>query len=146
MHYLKNAKDSEDACVDIYLELKAKLLTHEIRNFPGWLYRVCQNHCLKKLRKKSKVIFEELNFSHEKVESETSGDHYDRFLELLPSCIDELSEDQRQCIVLFYLHGKSYKEIEEMKGFDFKKIKSSIQHGKKQLKKKLQSDVRKSIS
>jgi len=59
----------------------------------------------------------------------------DDYLDLLPSAIEQLEDSQRWCVVLFYLQGKSYKEIESIKGYSFNKIKSSIQHGKRNLRK-----------
>lgn len=142
MYYLKNARDSEDACVDIFLELREKIPRHEIHNFPGWLHRLTQNHCRKKLRGKSKIILSELLPSHEKVKSESEMDHRDELFDLLPNAIDSLSDVQRWCIVLFYLHGKTYQEIESIKGYSFNQIKSAIQHGKKNLKKMLEDESR----
>ena len=142
MKILKNAHDSEDATVDVFLELKDKIYNYKIKNFPAWLYRVVQNHCFKKLRKKGVKIIREVNSSDEKVESTSNEDHIEKMLQLLPNAIDELSEEQRWCIVLFYLHGKTYKEIEHLKGYSFNLIKSSIQHGKKNLKKKIEAYVR----
>ncbi len=48
--------------------------------------------------------------------------------------ITELSEEQKTCIELFYLHDKSYEDISNMTGYDMKKVKSYIQNGKRNLK------------
>ncbi len=130
---LKHAQDSEDACVEIFLILKDKLLVHEVEHFPSWLFTVTRNHCLKKLRSKSKMIFESEENISDQSEIFENEDHIDEYLEKLPEAIDQLEESQKKCIVLFFLHGKSYKEIEQSEGYPFKKIKSSIQHGKKNL-------------
>jgi RNA polymerase sigma-70 factor (ECF subfamily) len=135
MKILKNAEDSEDACVDLFLILKDKLLTHQVSHFSSWLFVVSRNHCLKKLAKKARFIFESEENIQETSEIFDSEDHIGEMLEKLPEAIDQLQESQRWCIVLFYLQGKSYKEIESIKGYSFKKIKSSIQHGKKNLRK-----------
>ena len=141
MKYLKNAKDAEDACIDIFIELKDKLRHSNVSNFNGWIYTVSKNHALKKLALKSKNLLAEKIFSDLLVKSTDNEDHKSRLLELLPQAIDQLREDQRWCIVLFYLHRKSYKEIEVIKGYDFKKVKSSIIHGKKNLFKVLQAQI-----
>jgi len=133
MHYLRNAADAEDACVDIYIELTQKLQNQTISNFKSWLYVVSKNHALKRLKAKSRLLLAEENYGEHKVKFEDVLTHKDELFEKLPAAIDQLSESQRWCIVLFYLHGKSYKEIEKIKGYDFKKVKSSIIHGKKNL-------------
>lgn len=135
MSILKHPQDSEDACVEIFLILKDKLLAHDVEYFPSWLFMVTRNHCLKKLRSKGKMIFESEENILDKGEIEEKQDHIDEYLHNLPEAIDQLEETQRKCIVFFFLHGKSYKEIEQLFGFPFNKIKSSIQNGKKNLRK-----------
>jgi RNA polymerase sigma-70 factor (ECF subfamily) len=145
MHYLKNMGDSEDAVVDIFLELKEQLLKHEVENFPAWLHSVVRNHCLKKLQKKARSMLAEVEFAPLRMESDRINDLSDRMLELLPRAIDNLSERQRWCIVLFYLQGKSYHEIEVLKGYTNMEVKSAIQNGKIQLEKYLTADAHRSI-
>lgn len=145
MHYLKNATEAEDATVDIYLQLNDKLRKTNISNFSSWLYVVCKNHALKKLAFKSRVLLAEETFLSIGVKSNGSEDHINELLEMLPDAVDQLSVDQRWCIVLFYLHNKSYKEIEQIRGYDFNKVKSSIMHGKKNLLKILEKKRHESI-
>ncbi len=135
MHYLKNAQDSEDAVVDIFLELRDKLRQHQVENFPAWLHTVVRNHCLKKLRKKARMWTVDESLLPELVESAYERDHIDELLDRLPPAIDDLDEKQRWCIVLFYLHGKSYREIEQEMGYSAMEVKSAIQNGKVKLKK-----------
>ena len=91
------------------------------------------------------MIFASEKNIDEKGEINESEDHISEYLEKLPEAIDQLEESQRRCIVLFFLHGKSYAEIEDLMGYDFKKIKSSIQHGKKNLSKIMTKNERESI-
>lgn len=135
MSILKNVEDSEDACVDIFLILKEKLISHKVHHFSSWLYVLTRNHCLKKITVKAKMILAEEENSASESENSEKTDLKDRFLDKLPEAIENLEEAQRWCIVLFYLQGKTYKEIELLKGYSFNKIKSSIQHGKKNLRK-----------
>jgi RNA polymerase sigma-70 factor (ECF subfamily) len=53
---------------------------------------------------------------------------------LLEEAIDELSNEQRQCVILFYLHKNSYNQISEKTGFNTMQVKSYIQNGKRNLK------------
>jgi RNA polymerase sigma-70 factor (ECF subfamily) len=52
----------------------------------------------------------------------------------LKECIEKLSDEQKQCIKLFYYKEKCYKEISDITKFDLKKVKSHIQNGKRNLK------------
>ena len=135
MHYLKNAAVAEDAVVDIFLEIKDKIPKYQIDNFPAWLHTVARNHCLKLLRQNARQISAELRALEQKVEFHQEEHHMDVLLEQLPEAIDALEERQRRCIVLHYLHKKSYKEIEQISGYTAMEVKSGIQHGKRKLKK-----------
>ena len=49
-----------------------------------------------------------------------------------------MSEEQQQCVTLFYLHKKSYYQIAEQTGYSLLQVKSNIQNGKRNLKIMLQ--------
>ena len=58
----------------------------------------------------------------------------ERTYELLEESIGELNEEQRRCIILFYLKKKSYQQISEETGYSALQVKSYIQNGKRNLK------------
>ncbi len=49
-------------------------------------------------------------------------------------CIEQLNEDQKQVVQLFYLQNKCYKEIADTTGLDTGKVRSHIQNGRRNLK------------
>ena len=55
-------------------------------------------------------------------------------LQHLKESIDELKEEQRICIELFYLKESSYAEISLITGYSQNEVKSYIQNGKRNLK------------
>ena len=59
----------------------------------------------------------------------------------LENAINELKDEQKKCIDLFYLKEKSYVEISEITGFAINEVKSYIQNGKRNLKIKLENTV-----
>lgn len=133
LKYLKNRPDAQDATMEIYEVLADKLLQFEVTHFKSWLYIVARNHCLGKLRKseKSGKRFMEIeDLSHPIIEE----DDVDKDLDALEKCIEELKEEQKTCVSLFYLKQKSYQEIAEQTKFKIKKVKSYIQNGKRNLK------------
>lgn len=87
------------------------------------------------------MLLQDENNVPEHVESDEDVNQVDRLLEALPAAIDELDERQRWCIVLFYLHGKTYKEIETLRNCTAMEVKSAIQNGKIKLKKMLSNNV-----
>ncbi len=137
MKYLKDAEASKDAVMNIYQELLIKLQTNEVTNFKSWLYVVTKNHCLMQLRKEKKMPTVE--FTPAVMQSE-NFEHLDEVLEKekelkkLEFCMEHLPDEQKQSIQLFYLKNKCYNEIAEQTGFDWSKVRSLIQNGRRNLK------------
>jgi len=48
--------------------------------------------------------------------------------------INELRDEQKTCVELFYIQNKSYQEIAEITKFSLNEVKSYIQNGKRNLK------------
>jgi RNA polymerase sigma-70 factor (ECF subfamily) len=137
MKYLKDREESRDAVMQIFEKLMESLKTHEINVFKSWLYVTARNHCLMQLRAKKGKNFEELspflmeNGSNGHLEH---GFDVENNLSKLEKCMNELGNEQKQCVQLFYLEQRCYKEITELTGFDLNKVKSYIQNGKRNLK------------
>jgi RNA polymerase sigma-70 factor (ECF subfamily) len=55
-------------------------------------------------------------------------------LDRLSSCIETLSAEQKAAVSLFYLENKCYKEIETITGFDWNKVRSLVQNGRRNLR------------
>jgi RNA polymerase sigma-70 factor (ECF subfamily) len=52
----------------------------------------------------------------------------------LQHCLDTLSAEQKQSVELFYLQNKCYNEIADITGYDWNKVRSFIQNGRRNLK------------
>jgi RNA polymerase sigma-70 factor (ECF subfamily) len=63
--------------------------------------------------------------------------------DLLEEAIQELSEEQKLCVNLFYLQKKSYQQITDRTGFTLMQVKSYIQNGKRNLKIILEKKLKK---
>lgn len=133
MKYLKNKFDAEDLVMDLFEKLPSKLHDNNINRFKPWLYMVTKNECLMLLRKKGIKTLElirepkQTNELELKIEKETQ-------LLILENALEELKEEQKNCIKLFYIENKSYQEIADLTQLDLKKVKSAIQNGKRNLK------------
>lgn len=137
LKYLKDREESKDAVMHIFEKLIVTLKDHEISQFKGWLYVTARNHCLMQLRAGKNKKFEEISpFLMESGEDVhlLEGPEIESNLSKLESCIETLPEEQKQCVKLFYLEKKCYKEITELTGFELNKVKSYIQNGKRNLK------------
>ncbi len=133
MKYLKNQFDAEDLVMHLFEKLPLKLKSHSINHFKSWLYMVTKNECLMQLRKKGSLTSEltkELEATNEMDLVVAKEDQ----LVALEAAIEDLKEEQKTCIKLFYIESKSYQEITELLQLDIKKVKSAIQNGKRNLK------------
>lgn len=139
LKYLKDEEPAKDAVLQIFEKLLTDLKKHNIQHFRPWLHQVARNYCLMQLRKKNPV-----STSLSDVEWEPEEHHYEERaaseqtemrLNQLEAGIAQLNSEQRQCIELFFLQEKSYKEIEAQTGFTARQVKSYIQNGRRNLKK-----------
>lgn len=140
LKYLRNSEDSKDAVMNIFEKLIVDLHKHEIQNFKSWLHVTTKNHCLMKLRTDKRkpmdanfngasVMEYALPLHHDEDERSIDGD-----LDRMEMCIKGLVPNQEQCVRLFYLQEKSYRQISEQLNEDLKKVKSYIQNGKRNIK------------
>ena len=111
LKYLKDEDEAKDAVMQIFEKLLADLLKFNIEYFKSWLYTFSKNHCLMILRNQQSKLKKEINLEvHADLFMETeSSSHLNQASEkeiqytLLEKAIEELNEDQRKCIMLFYL-------------------------------------------
>ena len=137
LKYLKDSEASKDAVMEVFEELIEKLKKHEVANFRSWLYTVVKNHCLMKLRASSRnksVILDEngMQFREELHQEDINEKEWQ--LQQMSDCIGKLADEQKIMIELFYLHQKCYKEITEITGLDWNRVRSLIQNGRRNLK------------
>ena len=144
MKYLKNEEESRDATQQIFLKVLTEVSKYKIDYFKSWLYMVAKNHCLMKLRgsqgRQMKELKELAIEDHEadKTELLANENAYD----LLEEAIGELSEEQKQCVTLFYLKKCSYQQITDATGFTPMQVKSYIQNGKRNLRMMLERKLK----
>ncbi len=137
LKYLKDRDEAKDAVMQVFEKLIQTLLTHEVDIFKSWLYVTSRNHCLMQIRSRkgkftqefSPEVMENQLLLHPEDEPELEGN-----LTKLEKCIETLVNDQKECVRLFYLQEKCYKDIAQFTGFDMNKVKSFIQNGKRNLK------------
>lgn len=150
LKYLQHKHLAEDAVMQIFEKLLQDLEHTEVLNLKPWLHVVAKNHCLMHLRKHKfqTESIDDSNFFDSKFMESGTVLHPDNEetlvepkLEKLEEEINKLKKEQRECISLFFLQEKCYKEIEEITGYDYKQIKSFIQNGKRNLKNMLITSI-----
>jgi RNA polymerase sigma factor (sigma-70 family) len=137
LKYLKEPEQAKDAVMQIFEELVAKLHKHEIENFRGWLHTLAKNYCLMQLRSPRNMKTAE--FNSDAMQS-TDDLHLDGVMEKeatflrMEKCLEKLPAEQEKTVRLFYLENKCYKDIAELTGIEWNKVRSFIQNGRRNLK------------
>jgi len=137
LKYLTDPAIAKDAVMQIFEELIPKLKKHSVDNFKGWLYTLAKNHCLMQLRsqknKRTVAISPDLMQSGEELHLNGEWQKEAAFKKL-ERCLQTLPGEQQQTVQLFYLQQKCYNEIVAQTGLDWKKVRSLIQNGRRNLK------------
>lgn len=137
LKYLQDSERAKDAVLQLFEELIKKVQKHDIENFKPWLYQVAKNHCLMQLRSDKKFVKASVDISsmqkEESLHLNGELDNEDK-LDTLQHCLGQLNADQRKAVELFYLQGKSYKEIVPLMGTDVDSVRSFLQNGRRNLK------------
>jgi RNA polymerase sigma factor (sigma-70 family) len=137
LKYLKEPETAKDAVMQVFEELVVKLPKHQVDNFKSWLYALAKNYCLMQLRTPKNLKTTEF-----KPDSMQSGEEVhlngvmlkeENFLKM-ERCLQTLSAEQKVSVELFYLQNKCYKEIADITGLDWNKVRSYIQNGRRNLK------------
>ena len=135
MNYLNNEEAAKDAVQQIFLKAVTELQKYKVDYFKSWLYMVAKNHCLMQLRDKNTFIpVEHTNGLIQQEADMIEIKDKEKALSLIEASIQELNNEQKTCVTLFYLQKKSYAEIAELTGNTLLQIKSHIQNGKRNLK------------
>jgi RNA polymerase sigma-70 factor (ECF subfamily) len=146
--YLKDEEEAKDAVMHIFEKLMDDLLKHDVKYFKSWLYTFSKNHCLMVIRSRQSKLKKEMDLkvhASSFMETDTnwhlkSHEAKEEELSALEQAVEELNEEQRKCIRLFYLQEKSYQEVSALTGYTMNEVKSFIQNGKRNLKLKLEKN------
>ncbi|WP_336516749.1 sigma-70 family RNA polymerase sigma factor [Pollutibacter soli] len=137
LKYLKDTEESKDAVMQIFESLVVKLPKHDVEQFRSWLYVLAKNHCLMALRasnkQKTSTISPDLMQSGENGHLNGALEKEEQ-LEQMEKCMDLLPVDQKESVKLFYLEQKSYKEIADITGNEWNRVRSLIQNGRRNMK------------
>ncbi len=132
MKYLKNEENSKDAVLKIFEKLPRDLMAYDIQNFSAWIHTVTKNYCFKALSS-TKYFSSNIEQLVDKTEEDDRGFEAE-YLPHLEKAIEQLKNEQKICIDLFYMKNMSYQEVSDKTGFNMNQVKSFIQNGKRNLK------------
>lgn len=148
--YMRNEADAQDVLQDAYMKAWTSLSQlQEPDRFPGWLSMIVASTALNALKKKKDLPFSELEkasedgdlfeFEEEDWRKEYQPEHAytdKETSELLRGLLDALSDEQRFCMLMYYVEEHSVKEIAQLIGCSENTVKSRLNYGRKNLKTK----------
>ena len=132
--------------VDARLILTAVLTTaqtslHQLRepeHAKAWMFAILRNTYLKGKRRQKQAEIVSLENSPEP--SETSDEAADLRMEELQAVLDDLPDEFREPLILFYFQEFSYKEIADLLDVPLGTVMSRLARGKKHLRSRLASE------
>lgn len=149
LKYLKDEQAAQDILQDAYIKAFTKLDTLEKpETFPSWLGVIVGNLAKNRLQKQYPLLFSDVSVNDEdesfEYEIEDEKPDYQPELsyskqetqQLVHEMINALSEEQRVCILMYEIEGIPIKEIAAALDCSENTVKSRLNYGRKNLKKK----------
>ena len=145
--YMRDNEQAKDAVSEVFTDL----LEHpekldNVQHLKAWLPVFTKHKCLYLLKcsktERNKLI---QYFDYEQSNSLSSQVHFNFYLEKeqrhtkgklfedLKHALNDLKENHRSCIVLYYLEKKSYKEIMSFTNYTFRQVDNYLYYGKRKL-------------
>ena len=130
---LKNRQDAEDVLHDCYVRLYQAAGHYRPCGKPmAWIITVTRNLCLLKLRERGKT--EDLSEDEwESTADPQTGTESDDHL-ILTQCMTQLSDEERQIVVLHAAAGFRHREIADMLGLPLPTVLSKYHRALKKLR------------
>jgi RNA polymerase sigma-70 factor, ECF subfamily len=150
--FLNSTEDARDASQDIFIKVyqSAHLFQPHAR-FSTWLYRICVNECLNRIRSRKRRKWQRL-FSLEDDYANQVVDPTDNPLQSLEKmermdqvrlALNALPEEQRTAVILHRYEGLSYQEIAQITSSSVAAVESRLHRAKKNLAVRLTEMVKK---
>ncbi len=140
-----SAADAEDLTQQTFLSAQTNL--HQLRepeHAKSWMFTILRNTYLKGRRARKTADVVSLEKTPEP--SETTDEAAHLRMEELQSVLDELPDEFREPLVLFYFQEFSYKEIAELLEVPLGTVMSRLARGKQHLRKRLAGEEADSLT
>ena len=151
---LRNREDARDVTQEAFVKAYRKLDTFRLEaSFSTWLFRIAMNLAIDvtRRRKRQEVTGYDESIATRDADGGISDDHHGggpgRMLERkqlfaqIMDAMEQLTEDQRQVILLREMEGLSYKEISEIMDIPSGTVMSRLFYARKKLQKLLSDDL-----
>lgn len=133
---LKNSHDAEDVLHDCYVSIWSSAGSYNSQGKPmAWILTIARNLCLKTIRNRAKTT---------QLDTEDWRDHADLCTEMtaddkvvLEQCMQCLSDDERQIVVLHAVAGFKHREIAHLLDLALPTVLSKYHRAIKKLREQL---------
>ena len=152
LKYMKNENDAADVLQDAYTKAFQNLsMLQDHSKFEGWLGMIVANTAKNYLKKKNPVLFSEMDQESGEGEEVQYQDllieerrdfnpeeHYSKeeASQLVEELLSALPEEQKICMIMFYLEGQSVEEIATALECNKNTVLSRLNYGRKKIKAK----------
>lgn len=129
-----NQADAEDLSQQTFLIAQQKL--EQLRNpesAKGWLLTICRNRFLKSIRRSQQATISSSELPVEEIPDELPGDDWIDS-ELIQNCLEQLPEEYRVVLLMFYFEQLSYKEIADQLDVKIGTVMSRLSRAKSRLR------------
>lgn len=139
-----NKEDADDILQDAYLTFYTKIDTLQTPETAfAWFKSIVNNKCKDAVKKKKPMLFNEIDTDEmsfvdmleekdEEFQPEASAD-YSETKRIMDGFIDQLPEDQRLCVLMYYYQDSSVKEIAETLDCSENTIKGRLSYARKRI-------------
>ena len=145
----KNREQAMDVVQETYLSAMQNIqkLQHP-EAFMSWLYQIAAHQCHRLYRKEGKYVltdqeedggtpyFESLPDPDEAILPHAATEQADT-RRLMLELVDQLPEQQRECVLLFYFSGCGVEQIAELQNCSAGTVKSRLNYARKKLKEEI---------
>lgn len=136
---MKNREEAEEVSQDTFI--KAYRSLHNFKGeskFSTWLYKITYNNCMDRVKKISRsynthTIDEVVENRIESTQNVLDSIERDERAQLMKECLNELPEDERTILWMFYYQELSLKEIIDVTSYSQANLKVKLHRARKKL-------------
>lgn len=136
---LRNEKDAEDACQEVFLKIYTSLPKYEKQGFKTWISRIAVNHAIdikrRQVRRKEDTAVEFEDWHAPKTESVEHHVIRKELQQRIRHRLEELPPNYREVVKGYYLEEKTFKAMAEEQNVLPKSIEVKLYRARQWMKK-----------
>ncbi len=130
---LKNTVDAEDVLQDCFINMYAAAENYTSNGKPmAWILTITKNLCFGKIRKQKRNADDEVKDWQSELKNNEALQTEDRII--LASCMEQLSDEERNILILHAVSGFKHREIAEILDMRLSTVLSKYNRSLKKLK------------